>query len=98
MPKPVPQNCRVDPDGRGVAFDADVQGKRRSAIMTFEALDEFFPHVLDLSARLRLLVQRSYIVDLVAQPVRAGDDAEPICVSSLDVSIPKPDAKFKRGR
>lgn len=78
MPLPRPKNCRLNEKDRGVNFEVEIDGRNWKAFITFEALDSHYPR----RDRIRAISQSSYITRKVAERIRAGDDVEPIFLSS----------------
>lgn len=79
MPLPLPKNCRLDPERRGVAFSVELDGKERQAFITSEAVTALYPNRDAVSA----VSSSSLITRKVAERLKAGDDIEPIYLSSL---------------
>jgi hypothetical protein len=79
MTLPLPKNCRLNEKERGVNFEVEIYGRTWSAFTTFEVLD-----ILYLGAdRIHAVSQSSYITAKVRERIQAGDDAEPILLSSI---------------
>jgi len=74
MPLPLPKNCRLNAEERGVNFDVEIDGRIWKAFITFEALDAEYPN----QDRIDALSRSSYITRKVAERIRGGDDVEPI--------------------
>lgn len=105
MPLPLPVNARMHDhpiEGRGVAFQVEVDGCSHCGFITNESLDALYCRHRCDADRIRRVEQHSYIGILLRERVRVGIVAEPIAISSLTKgphSVPCPlcegaDAEF----
>ena len=79
MPLPLPENCRLNEKERRVDFEVQIDGRNWKALITFTALDALYPG----RDRVGAVSQSAYISRKVAECVRAGEDAEPISLTSV---------------
>lgn len=78
MPLPLPQNCRFDKERNGVAFTVEIDGREWKAFITSQAIAALYADQ-DL---VRAVSDSSEITRKVAERLTAGDDIEPITLTS----------------
>jgi hypothetical protein len=78
MPLPVPKNCRPIEEPKGIAFTVEIDGAERKALITSEAIAALYPNQDSVQA----IGYSSLITRKVAEHLGAGDDCEPVLLTS----------------